>query len=69
MALVFGRWGLDYTLGGINALFTTDIPDTIEFEHHEPDPKGTHPMVTIVPIETPTLGDRSYLVHEAGTVI
>ena len=46
MALVFGWWGLDYTSGGINALFTTDIPDTIEFEHHEPDPKGTPPMVT-----------------------
>jgi len=46
VALVFGWWGLDYTSGGINALFTTDIPDTIEFEHHEPDPKGTPPMVT-----------------------
>src|SRR5450759_1697602 len=28
------------------------------------EPRGPHHMVTIVPIETPTLGDRSYLAHD-----
>jgi len=39
----------------------TDPKETSEMTHHTSD---SHADLTIVPIETPTLGDRSYLVHD-----
>src|SRR5665647_3764177 len=33
------------------------------------EPRGPHHMVTIVPIETPTLGDRSYLAHDGEVAL